>query len=178
MIRNALVPALCVIAMCAASCADDDMDTRDDGDDNPVSSAANDNDNTSDDARLAGTVVISASGSFDPGPWGTDDYQLDAVAMAGDTLVATLSYGGGCETHRFTLVAASAFLESDPVQLDVAIAHDANDDPCEAWLTKEYGFVLTPIKARYHASYGTGAGTIVLRLNDAPDGRVVYEFAN
>ena len=67
-------------------------------------------------------------------------------------------------------------MESDPVQLDVAIAHDADGDPCEAYPTVAYHFILDPIKARYKASHGAGAGTIVLGLAHAPGGPLIYEF--
>ena len=92
----------------------------------------------------------------------------------GDTLTVTVSYGGGCETHRFTLVASNVFLESYPVQLGASLAHDANGDSCEAWLTEDWDFDLTPIKRMYQDAYRVDAGTIVLRLEHAPD-RSVYQ---
>ncbi|MCY3812457.1 MAG: hypothetical protein OXH15_11730 [Gammaproteobacteria bacterium] len=56
----------------------------------------------------SGTVVVSNA----PGSWGDDDYVLDAAAIAGDALTLNVSYGGGCATHRFALVACEAFMES------------------------------------------------------------------
>ena len=92
---------------------------------------------------LPGTVVFSATpGSTEE--WGTDDFDLDAAAVSGDTLSVTVSYGGGCEDHVFTLVASEAFQESDPVQLAVTLAHEANDDACERWVTQGYSFDLPP----------------------------------
>ena len=123
-----------------------------------------------------GNVVFSPGDVRSTTRWGTDDYELNAAAVKGDTLAVTLSYSGGCRTHRFTLVAAEAFMESDPVQLEVAIAHDADGDPCEAYPTEEYHFILEPIKARYKAAYGTSAGSIILRLARAPDGPLVYRL--
>ena len=129
-----------------------------------------------DDVSTAGNVVFSPGDVRSTTQWGTDDYELNAAAVKGDTLAVTLSYSGGCRTHRFTLVAAEAFMESDPVQLEVAIAHDADGDPCEAYPTEDYHFILDPIKARYKASYGAGPGTIVLRLDRAPGGSLNYKF--
>ena len=123
-----------------------------------------------------GHVVFSPGNVHSTTQWGTDDYELNAAAVRGDTLAVSVSYSGGCRTHRFTLVAAEAFMESDPVQLSVAIAHDADDDPCEAYPTEDYHFILDPIKARYKAFYGAGAGTIVLGLAHAPGGPLVYQF--
>ena len=165
MTRYGLMSVLCVIAMSAA-CGDDP--------DNPVSKTPAPD--PSDSAPRTGNVVFGPVGADFTAPWGTDDYALGAAAVAGDTLAVTLSYSGGCRTHRFTLVAAEAFMESDPVQLEVAIAHDADEDPCEAYPTEVYHFILDPIKARYKASYGAGPGTIVLRLARAPDGPLVYRF--
>ncbi len=165
MIRNGLISALCVIAMSLA-CGNDT--------DNPVSKTSAPD--SPDVGSTAGNVVFSPGDVRSTTRWGTDDYELNAVAVAGDTLAVTLSYSGGCRTHRFTLVAAEAFMESDPVQLEVALAHDADGDPCEAYPTEEYHFILDPIKARYKASYGAGPGTIVLRLDRAPGGSLVYRF--
>ncbi len=124
----------------------------------------------------AGNVVFSPGDVRSTTRWGTDDYELNAAAVKGDTLAVTVSYSGGCRAHRFTLVTAEAFMESDPVQLEVAIAHDADGDPCEAYPTEDYHFILDPIKARYKASYGAGPGTIVLRLDRAPGGSLNYKF--
>ena len=48
----------------------------------------------------------------------------------GDTLQLTVSYSGGCEEHEFKLVAWNYFLESNPVQAHVLLAHNANGDLC------------------------------------------------
>ena len=122
---------------------------------------------------LPGTVVFSATpGSTEE--WGTDDFDLDDAVVSGDTLSVTVSYGGGCEDHVFTLVASEAFQESDPVQLAVTLAHEANDDACERWVTQGYSFDLLPIKERFQNQY-QDSGTIVLQLEDAP-GELLYEF--
>ena len=145
------------------------------GEDNPVSTTPSPD--PPDDTSTAGSVVFSPGDVGSTTQWGTDDYELEAAYVAGDTLAVTLSYGGGCRTHRFTLVAAEAFMESDPVQLAVAIAHDADGDPCQAYFTEDYHFILDPIKARYKASYGAGAkGPIVLELKDTPGGPLNYQF--
>ena len=120
----------------------------------------------------SGTVVVSNA----PGSWGDDDYVLDAAAIAGDALTLNVSYGGGCATHRFTLVASETFMESFPVQLAVLLAHDANGDACEAWLTEDYRFDLRVVRDRYREAYGQGPGEVVLLLDDASSGPLVYAF--
>jgi len=120
----------------------------------------------------SGTVVVSNA----PGSWGDDDYVLNGAAIVGDALTLNVSYGGGCATHRFTLVASEVFMESFPVQLAVLLAHDANGDACEAWLTEAYRFDLRVIRDRYREAYGRGPGEVVLLLDDAPSGPLVYAF--
>ena len=84
---------------------------------------------------------------------------------------------GGCARHEFTLVAAESFRESDPVQLAVSLAHDANGDACEAWLTEDYEFDLRPLRDHYRRAYGDRPGRIVLLLEDVPGGTLLYVFS-
>ena len=107
--------------------------------------------------------------------WGADRFQLSAASISGDTLAVTVSYSGGCENHQVTLVASTSFLESDPVQLEVALAHNANGDLCRGWLTEDHYFSLVPIKELFQSQY-QDSGRIVLLLEDAPD-ELLYEFA-
>ena len=128
---------------------------------------------------LMGEVVI-ADMRMAPGQWGHDAYEIgtgdDAPVIEDDTLTLTVSYSGGCEHHDFALVTSGLFLESYPVQLAVAVAHDANGDRCEAYLTTEYEFDLTPIKTLYQEAYREAAGTIVLLIEDVPD--LIYTFGS
>ena len=59
------------------------------------------------------------------------------------------------------------------MQLPVSIAHDANGDLCEAYLTESYVFDLGPIKTLYRETYRRESGSIVLLLEDTEG---VYEF--
>ena len=104
-----------------------------------------------------------------------DSFVLNDATITGDALTINVSYSGGCKNHEFTLVASDSFLESFPVQLSAYIVHNANDDTCEAYPTANYRFDLTPIKTIYQEAYRQEAGTIILRLKDAP-GELIYEF--
>ena len=119
-----------------------------------------------------GAVFIGDAGD----KFGTDEYTLNSAIIDGDILKVSLSYSGGCKAHQFTLVASESFLESFPVQLPIYIAHNAKGDTCEAYPTEDYNFDLTPIKNMYQKAYQQEAGTIILRLKDAPDGELVYKF--
>ena len=121
----------------------------------------------------SGPVVVSDG----PGDWGVDHFVLNAGSIREDVLTLNLSYGGGCATHAFTLIAAETFMESWPVQLAVSVAHRAHGDPCQAWLTEDYDFDLTVIRDRYRQTYGQGPAQIVLVLAGLPDGPLVYSFS-
>jgi len=108
---------------------------------------------------------------------GQDPFVLNDAGIAGDTLSLDLSYAGGCARHEFTLVASELFRESDPVQLPLTLAHDANGDSCEAWLTQDYEFDLSLLRDRYRQAYGDGPGRIVLLLEGAPGGTLLYVFS-
>lgn len=127
------------------------------------------------DPPRGGVVVVDAAGQGTD-QWGTDPYQLRAARIEGDTLTVTVSYGGGCRDHQFTLLTSGVFLESYPVQLGASLAHEANDDLCRAWLTEDIDFDLTPIKRMYQDAHRQDAGTIILRLEQAPEPTLFYEF--
>ena len=132
-----------------------------------------DKDDAAGDAvEKTGAVVFG----FTADAWGTDAYTINAATLQDGTLTVNVSYSGGCETHAFTLVAEERFLESFPVQLRVSLAHNANGDTCEASLTEDYHFDLTPIKEVYQQGYQKDEGAIVLQLKDAPPSDLYYEF--
>lgn len=108
--------------------------------------------------------------------WGDDHYVANSVALDGDRLSIEVSYGGGCREHTFTLVVSETFLESDPVQLPAVLAHDANGDSCEAWLTATHVFDLTLVRTHYRQAYGPGPGRVVPQIEGAPGHDLLYEF--
>ncbi len=126
------------------------------------------------EAKQLGLIILDPEATAG---LGTDAYELSTAAITRDTLVVTVSYGGGCADHLFALDASAPFLESHPVQLEVALTHHANGDVCEAWLTENYCFPLAPLRARYQEEYQQDSGAMVLRLAGAP-GDLVYEFAH
>ena len=123
-----------------------------------------------------------------PDQWGSDEYDLQTgqdidtgedrtPVLEEDTLTLTVSYGGGCRDHDFTLVAAMIANEEcdlPPVVLDVFLAHDDRGDPCEAYPTDRYDFDLTPIKEMHRDACGEAAGAVDLRLRDV-SGNLLYE---
>ena len=97
-----------------------------------------------------------------------------APFIDGDTLTVTVSYGGGCREHDFTLVPADVFMESYPVKFNVTLVHDAHGDPCRAYPTETYVFDLTPIKMLYQEAYRRKEGIMILGLR--AHGRFAYSL--
>ncbi len=125
-----------------------------------------------------GSDVIDRSNvviTDDAEPFGVDEYRLNTAVVTGDTLTVSVSFSGGCKDHQFTLVTDGVFLESDPVRLMLSLAHNANNDPCEAYPTEEHQFDLSIIKGLYQSAYQRESGKIILLLRDAPNG-LAYEF--
>ena len=116
-------------------------------------------------------VVVADSGN-----WGDDPYVVNSAAVNGHRLNMEVSYAGGCRKHVFTLVLSTSFIESDPVRLPAVLAHDANGDPCEAWVTRAYNFDLALVRTRYRQFYGPGPGKVVLQIKGVPQNDLVYEF--
>ena len=107
---------------------------------------------------------------------GDDPYLVNSAAVDGHGLTIEVSYAGGCRRHDFTLVISKTFLESDPVQLRAVLAHEANGDACEAGITELLDFDLALVRARYQEFYGSGTGTVVLRITGVSGDDLVYEF--
>ena len=159
---------LCLLLLSAAACgqgADDDLDST-------ISSVTPAD--TDDHPPEEGSVVVNEDVDGATALRESDAYELETdgdhePVIENDTLTLTVSYGGGCETHDFTLVTDGRFMESDPVQLAVTLTHDAKDDPCEAYLTDSYVFDLTSIKTLYQEDYGIDEGSIILNLRHLGD---------
>ena len=117
---------------------------------------------------------------------GADAYNFNSATIEGDTLTVSVSYGGGCETHEFTLFAEPEFISvpGELTMLGISIAHNANGDMCEAWLTESYDFDLTPIKKKYQEEYRKDAGSIrfgmiadpLVTFPDGVPANLIYEF--
>ena len=58
-------------------------------------------------------------------------------------------------------------MESNPVQVNALLAHDDDDDPCDAVVSQRRTFDLTPFLEAYEEAYGPVTSprpTIILRL--------------
>lgn len=128
-----------------------------------------------DPAAPAAPIVI-VRGPVDPADWVVDPLTVQDVRIADDRLTVRARHGGGCRGHDFYLVAAKTFMESNPVQSDVLLTHDAHGDLCRAIVAADLVFDLGPLKRAWEEAYGqSGGGTIILRIRgwDPP---VTYTF--
>ena len=173
-LQRTIRAALCLIIMIVLGCGQESDFLTEDSD-----TAGMEPSDDGIDKPLRGEVVINDTGMA-ADQWGSDPYMIetggdDTPVIEGDTLTITVSYGGGCEDHDFTLVASNAFAESHPVQLRGIVAHG---DRCRAYLIEDYDFDLTPIKTLYQAAYQQDAGTIVLLLETAREdlATLIYAF--
>ncbi len=100
-----------------------------------------------------------------PDPAESDAFRLLEVNVSGDLLEIEVEYGGGCREHLFEIVAdPNGFLESDPVQVNIYIAHENNNDLCEALVRKKLTFSLQPLKEAFRALYPS-ANSLTLNIH-------------
>lgn len=107
----------------------------------------------------------------DPERWVRDSAILKEWGVSGDFAQLQVSYSGGCAGHEFDLVVYGGWKESYPVQVSAFLSHDANGDPCDAFLTEDLVFDLRPLKKAYQEAYGIsdpGSTTVVIGLDFIP----------
>jgi hypothetical protein len=131
----------------------------------------------------SGTIPIIVNFETNPTSWPQDGFQIQEAEVSGHTLRVQLSYGGGCTTHVVQLVGWGGWMESFPVRVRLFLSHEDFDDPCDAWITKDYTFDLVPLKIAYQGSYGVaepGKTTLILQLADpqlaSPQGARFLEY--
>jgi hypothetical protein len=92
-----------------------------------------------------------------------DSYSLgESMTIEAKTLRVTVSYGGGCEDHEFAACWDGTILESNPSQLTLTLAHDANDDLCDAFVTRDLFIDISALPAGFGAPSRATADTIRL----------------
>lgn len=116
--------------------------------------------------------IIVDEGYYQNAP--RDPITINNARIIKDLIYLNFSYSGGCKKHIFALV-AGAFMESNPVQVNVLLSHEDNDDPCDMWITQDLIFNLTPLKRAWQQSYNQISGTIILNLQGY-DEALYYNF--
>lgn len=95
-----------------------------------------------------------------------DGFNIVTSIIDGALLHLEVTSGGGCREHSYTLtMTPAAFMESHPVQANLYLQHDDDDDPCDAIVQDSVVFDLTRIVQLYRHAYGD-SGEIHLNLHD------------
>jgi hypothetical protein len=115
-----------------------------------------------------GVHICDDSVPFDP-------MVIDSASIAGNELIVDLAYSGGCELHLFGSCWDGQFLESNPVQVQMRIAHDGMLDPCDAFPSEQRVFDLASLAEAYNQAYQTNGGTIFINL-EGFGGSLEYTF--
>lgn len=100
-----------------------------------------------------------------------DPYQIRSRTVDGDVLRVVVTHGGGCGRHDFRLCYEPQLLETNPVQVNLRLDHDAHGDVCRRIDRKVLEFDLRPLRDHYRATHPNG-GTVVLNLGEA----ITYEL--
>lgn len=135
-------------------------------------------------SRLAERIRAMVDGTFpavvaldsDRNDWPDDRLILHSAELAGGFLDLDVSYAGGCGPHDLDLVVYGGFLDSEPVRVRAALAHDVRGDACEALVRRALRFDLAPLYPAYDRTHPTSrGGPLVLQLQD-PGGGTPLSF--
>ncbi|MEM7036879.1 MAG: hypothetical protein AAF570_07870 [Bacteroidota bacterium] len=74
-----------------------------------------------------------------------DHVNAENIQIVDNCLEFTVSYGGGCQEHDFDLYWTAAWAESIPPQTQLYLTHNAHDDRCRAYFTKQIRFSLSEL---------------------------------
>lgn len=114
-----------------------------------------------------GTVLVAAGSTA--ATTRMDRADILGATVDGDRLQLRIRHAGGCAEHDFSLLHSGVFVETEPVQIYLQLAHNAHGDPCRALVSRDVLFDLSPLKQTYASLYGRNRGTIVIHLR-APGG--------
>lgn len=89
-------------------------------------------------------LIYNDSERFEDAP--RDPFIFNKVELDGNTLHTSVSYGGGCGEANFELIGVLSPILIYPPRVNMILSFD-DQDLCEALITEELCFDLTPISA-------------------------------
>lgn len=95
-----------------------------------------------------------------------DDFTFNSIELDDDCLHISFSYGGGCNDVDIKMIDANTDAPSSVSMRTLRLSLD-DDDDCEAWVTEEISFDLTPIKN------DIGSATLIIQ---GWDEQLFYKF--
>ncbi|MFA7420874.1 MAG: hypothetical protein WCZ90_14420 [Melioribacteraceae bacterium] len=98
---------------------------------------------------------------------------VNSASIENNMLALSVSYGGGCREHIIDLYSYTGIMKSNPPQMSLVLSHNANNDMCEAYITKTIRFDLSKIKEYLGGQVGT-TGTVILNITGT-DGKPIKQ---
>ena len=82
----------------------------------------------------------------------TDDYYIINEVSVNDLeeLELNISHSGGCQEHEYLLLQEPVFCGTPPIYITIMLSHNANEDACEAWITRDLCFDISSIYSVYN----------------------------
>ena len=104
--------------------------------------------------RSPGTPVVVLE--VEPKSLQRHAFTLSEVRIENRTLLADVSYSGGCATHNFSLhMSPTTFAKTAPVQANLWLRHESNDDACDSIVSETLHFDLKPVLDLHHEQFGS-----------------------
>jgi hypothetical protein len=113
-------------------------------------------------AEATAPIQLKRDGSRVERP--SDPYVLRAAAIMGTAMQLEVSYTGGCQRHRFDLVARDPIATVDGLQVELQLAHDGHGDNCKALIRQQLRFDLQPFITAYGDELARSSGRVEFRL--------------
>lgn len=136
----ALAPALAIGSIALAACPSRGAELQLGDETDPVIVTMGDCDGAPDDALIVASAAIQRGKAF--------------------SVRAEVSYGGGCEDHFFAACWDGRIFETDPAHFNLVLRHDANDDLCDAFVTRDLVIDLSELPFPSGAAVANPAGVI------------------
>ena len=102
-----------------------------------------------------------------------DPYKILQASIVEDEMQIKVQYGGGCKEHDFSMVISIGEVIGVPNTAIGYLRHEAYNDACEALITEDLVYDLTPFKEQWKQLTGKSDGTIEITINDLHTGNVM-----
>lgn len=95
-----------------------------------------------------------------------DEFSFSDGEITGDILRLTVSFLGGCEEHKFELIAWGGISKTNPPIGHFLLTHDSHADTCRAEMSEVLLFDLIPYKEHLKSSGLLESGMIRLSIKN------------
>jgi hypothetical protein len=95
-----------------------------------------------------------------------DPYALRSSAIRDMAVHLEVQYAGGCQPHRFSLIAQDCVSTGDGLEVGLVLAHDRRGDNCKAIVRQRLRFSLQPLLAAYRDELVQSGGRVIFHLGE------------